>query len=70
VHLAAFVDILPTSLGPYLAILIAGFMVGWYGHGLKSNWVIAFGIVLILAAVILLQLAVGLRPGGKSVEGF
>jgi hypothetical protein len=67
--LADFVDVLPTSLGPYLGILIAGFAVGWYGHGLKSNWVIAFGIALILASVILLQLAVGLRPG-KTPEGF
>ncbi len=67
--LADLVDILPTALGPYLALLIAGFAIGWYGHGLKSNWVIAFGIALILASVILLQLAVGLRPG-KAPEGF
>jgi hypothetical protein len=68
--LAAITDALPTSLGPYLAILVTGFAVGWYGHGLKSNWVIAFGIALILAAVILLQVAVGTRPGGRVPEGF
>ena len=32
--------------------------VGWYGHGgHDSNWIVAFGIVVILAAIGLLQLA-------------
>jgi len=65
----SFVDLLPESLGPYLAVLITGFIVGWYGHGLKNNWFIAAGIVLILLAVFLLQLAVGSRPG-RAPEGF
>ena len=45
---------LPDSLGPYAVLLAVGFLVGWYGHGAKSNWIIAFGIMVILAAIGLL----------------
>ena len=36
---------LPDSLGPYAVLLAIGFLVGWYGTGAKSNWIVAFGIV-------------------------
>ena len=36
---------LPDSLGPYAVLLAIGFIVGWYGHGARSNWIIAFGIL-------------------------
>ena len=42
---------LPDSLGPYAVLLAVGFLVGWYGHGARSNWIVAFGIVVILAAI-------------------
>jgi hypothetical protein len=60
---------LPDSLGPYAILLAFGFLVGWYGHGAKSNWLIAFGIVLILAAIGLLQLAI-LSHNGRAPTGF
>ena len=60
---------LPDSLGPYAVLLAIGFLVGWYGQGAKSNWLIAFGIVLILAAIGLLQLAI--HPhNGRAPTGF
>ena len=62
-------DLLPDGLSPYLGLLIAGFAVGWYGHGLRSNWVIALGIVLILLAVGLLQLAIA-SENGRVPTGF
>jgi membrane protein YdbS with pleckstrin-like domain len=49
---------LPDSLAPYAVLLAVGFLIGWYGQGAKNNWVIAFGIVVILAAIGLLQLAI------------
>jgi membrane protein YdbS with pleckstrin-like domain len=60
---------LPDSLGPYAVLLAIGFMVGWYGNGAKNNWVIAFGIVLILAAIGLLQLAIHTH-NGRAPTGF
>jgi hypothetical protein len=62
-------DPLPYGLSPYLALLIAGFAVGWYGHGLRSNWLIALGILLILLAVGLLQLAIT-SENGQVPTGF
>ena len=60
---------LPDSLGPYAVLLALGFLVGWYGHGAKSNWLIAFGIVVILTAMGLLQLAIATH-NGRAPTGF
>jgi len=60
---------LPDSLVPYAVLLAIGFLVGWYGQGAKNNWVIAFGIVLILASIGLLQLAIQAH-NGRAPTGF
>jgi membrane protein YdbS with pleckstrin-like domain len=60
---------LPDSLGPYVVLLAIGFFVGWYGHGAKNNWIVAFGIVVILAAIGLLQLAIATHDG-RAPTGF
>jgi membrane protein YdbS with pleckstrin-like domain len=60
---------LPDSLGPYAVLLAVGFMIGWYGSGAKNNWIIAFGIVVILAAIGLLQLAIATH-NGRAPTGF
>jgi hypothetical protein len=60
---------LPNALAPYAVLLGIGFVIGWYGHGLKSNWVIAFGIAVILAAIGLLQLAIATHDG-QAPTGF
>lgn len=62
-------DLLPDALGPYLGLLIAGFAVGWWGHGMRSNWVIALGILMIVLAVGLLQLAIA-SESGRAPAGF
>jgi membrane protein YdbS with pleckstrin-like domain len=54
---------LPDSLVPYAVLLGIGFLIGWYGHGAKNNWIIAFGIIVILAAIGLLQLAIATHNG-------
>jgi membrane protein YdbS with pleckstrin-like domain len=61
--------VLPDTLAPYAVLLAVGFLVGWYGHGAKSNWIIAFGIVVILAAIGLLQLAIHTH-NGRAPTGF
>jgi hypothetical protein len=64
-----FAIALPDSLAPYAVLLAFGFVIGWYGHGAKSNWLIAFGIAVILAAIGLLQLAVATHDG-RAPTGF
>jgi hypothetical protein len=61
--------VLPDALGPYAVLLAIGFLVGWYGSGAKNNWIIAFGIVVILAAIGLLQLAIATH-NGRAPTGF
>ena len=61
--------LLPDSLGPYAVLLAIGFLVGWYGHGAKNNWIIAFGIALIIASIGLLQLAIATH-NGRAPTGF
>ena len=60
---------LPDALGPYAVLLDIGFLIGWYGHGAKNNWIIAFGIVVVLAAIGLLQLAIATHDG-RAPTGF
>jgi hypothetical protein len=57
------VPLADVQLEPYVALLVAGFAVGWYGHGLRSKWVIALGILLVVLAVGLLQLAIASEDG-------
>jgi membrane protein YdbS with pleckstrin-like domain len=61
--------VLPDALGPYAVLLAIGFLVGWYGSGAKNNWIVAFGIVVILAAIGLLQLAIATH-NGRAPTGF
>jgi membrane protein YdbS with pleckstrin-like domain len=60
---------LPDTLAPYAILLAVGFLVGWYGSGAKNNWIVAFGIVVILAAIGLLQLAIHTH-NGRAPTGF
>jgi hypothetical protein len=60
---------LPDSLGPYAVLLAVGFLIGWYGQGARNGWIIAFGIVVILAAIGLLQLAIATHDG-RAPTGF
>ena len=61
--------VLPDSLAPYAVLLAIGFLVGWYGHGARNNWIVAFGIVVILTAIGLLQLAIA-SHNGRAPTGF
>jgi hypothetical protein len=63
---------LPESLTPYLVMMGAGFLIGAWGHGMKSRWVVAFGIILIFLATALLPIALVLlneepAPPGPKV---
>jgi hypothetical protein len=49
-------------VGPYLIVLIAGFAAGAYGHAAKARWLVAIGILLIIAAIVLFQLEIRNEP--------
>ncbi len=51
-------DLLPTSISPYLFLMLGGFVVGTAGHLYKSKFVVALGIAMIFMATLLLPLAV------------
>jgi cytosine/uracil/thiamine/allantoin permease len=60
---------LPHSPGPYLAIVIAGFVVGTCGHLFKVRWLVGVGIALIVLGALLLPFAAGIPSGEKSPPG-
>ena len=50
--------------GPYLAGILAGFLIGGFGHLIKSNIAIATGIVLIVVVTVLFISATDPSLGG------
>lgn len=67
------VALLPTSPGPYIALMLAGFAIGILGHLTRSRWLIASGIILIFLGAFLFPLAVNLttedRPQVEESRG-
>ena len=51
-------DVLPDTISPYLGLMIAGFLVGSFGHMAKSKLMVGVGIAMIFLATLLLPLAV------------
>jgi hypothetical protein len=52
--------LLPHSAGPYVALVLIGFVTGILGHLSGSRWLIAAGIVLIFLGAFLFPLALNL----------
>jgi hypothetical protein len=48
---------LPESIGPYLGLMVGGFVVAIYGHMARSRWMVAIGIIMVLLATLLFPLA-------------
>jgi len=64
---------LPHSLGPYITLVLVGFVVGTLGHMTKIRWLVGVGIALIVIGALLLPFAAGIPSGEKSPptnEGF
>jgi hypothetical protein len=57
VELTVLASFLPESGTPYFVMMIAGFVIGAWGHGMKSRFVVALGIALIFLATVLLPIA-------------
>jgi hypothetical protein len=64
--------VLPESIEPYLALMGLGFLVGAYGHLVKSRWLVAIGVIMIFLATLLFPIALQLvadepAPPGPTV---
>ena len=55
---APVADFLPRSTGPYVSLMIAGFLVAVFGHMAKSRWLVAIGVLMIFLATLLFPLAI------------
>jgi hypothetical protein len=51
---------LPESIGPYIGLMIAGFVIGSIGHAARSRWLVLVGVIMILLATLLLPFALQL----------
>jgi hypothetical protein len=50
--------LLPEGIRPYIALMGLGFIVGAYGHLIRSRWVVAIGVIMIFLATLLFPLAI------------
>ncbi|HEV7483281.1 MAG TPA: hypothetical protein VGO13_09300 [Solirubrobacterales bacterium] len=49
-------DLFPHSPGPYIALMLAGFVIGIVGHVFKAKWLVAAGVALIFLGALLFPL--------------
>jgi hypothetical protein len=57
--------LLPRSPGPYVALMLAGFVIGILGHLTKLRWLIASGVILIFLGAFLFPLAANLTTQNR-----
>jgi hypothetical protein len=53
-------ELFPTRPGPYIALMLAGFVIGILGHVFRVKWLIASGVILIFLGALLFPLAANL----------
>jgi hypothetical protein len=49
-------DLFPHSPGPYIALMLAGFVFGILGHVFRAKWLVAAGVALIFLGALLFPL--------------
>jgi MFS family permease len=58
-------DLFPHSPGPYIALMLAGFVIGILGSVFKVKWLIASGVMLIFLGALLFPLAANLTTDNR-----
>jgi hypothetical protein len=63
---------LPDTIGPYLALMAVGFVLGAAGHLARARWLVAVGVIMIFLATLLFPIALQLfsdepEPPGPRV---
>jgi hypothetical protein len=54
---APVAEFLPRSIGPYVSLMVLGFIVGIMGHLTRSRWLVAIGVLMIFLATLVFPLA-------------
>jgi hypothetical protein len=57
--------LLTHSPGPYIALMLAGFVIGICGHLTKLRWLVGAGVILITLGALLLPLAANLSSPNR-----
>ena len=57
--------LLPRTAGPYIAMMLIGFVIGILGHLTRARWLIATGVILIALGTFLFPLAVNITTEDK-----
>jgi hypothetical protein len=58
-------DLFPRSPGPYIALMLAGFVIGILGHLMRIKWLVAAGVILIFLGALLFPLAANLTTQNR-----
>ncbi len=58
-------ELFPHSPGPYIALMLAGFVIGILGHLTRARWLIAAGVVLIFLGALLFPLVANLTSQNR-----
>ena len=61
--------ILPESIGPYVSLMMAGFLIGVLGHLTRSRWLVALGIILVFLAAAAFPLALNVLSDKPEPPG-
>jgi cyanate permease len=61
--------ILPESIGPYVSLMMAGFLIGVLGHLTRSRWLVALGIILVFLAATAFPLALNVFSDKPEAPG-
>ena len=61
--------VLPDTIEPYLVLMGVGFFVAIWGHGMRSRWVVAIGLIMVFLAVLLFPLALQLFADEPAPPG-
>ena len=61
--------ILPETVGPYVSLMVAGFVIAVFGHLSRSRWLIALGIILVFLAATAFPLALNVFSDKPEAPG-
>ncbi len=53
-------SLLPHTVGPYIALVLIGFVVGILGHLSSARWLVAAGVILIFLGALMFPLVLNL----------
>jgi hypothetical protein len=58
-------DLFPQGPGPYIALMLIGFVFGILGHVFRVKWLVASGVMLIFLGALLFPLAANLTTESR-----